>query len=353
MMYGGDARLLAFNRRSALAAAGVGALGGVRLPTFAAMEPAVAVISPLCDPCVTTVQSARGQEITLVGTAHISEDSAELVSRVIRSEKPDVVMIELDASRAAKLIGRASPSLKIVRPDGSLERTRSADVAAAPSALAAPPAAAPPPTSTFGIGRVAGRMLQGDLEDAKAEAVGAGLSTLYKQLDTMGFQSGQEFVVAVREADALGANVLLGDRDARQTVRRMGAALSDVLADRKALENLAPPPAAIMATSPETAEFTRENVLSAMAVLKQRENVRALAEYLRTNVPALYEALIAERDRYMAASILGCEGQRIVAVVGLAHVDGIEATVLAEKGTAKELAKPRACDAQRASQIKI
>ena len=33
-------------------------------------------------------------------------------------------------------------------------------------------------------------------------------------------QSGNEFVVAVREADALGATLLLGDRDARQTLRR-------------------------------------------------------------------------------------------------------------------------------------
>ena len=35
-----------------------------------------------------------------------------------------------------------------------------------------------------------------------------------------------------------------------------------------------------------------------MAVLKQRENVRALSAYMRSEVPPLYTALIAERDAY-------------------------------------------------------
>mmetsp|Transcript_14974 Transcript_14974/g.38637 ORF Transcript_14974/g.38637 Transcript_14974/m.38637 type:complete len:369 (+) Transcript_14974:51-1157(+) len=346
------------DRRTALVAGTAGLLtqphrrvasAAVSLPT-----PSISLPSPICDQSVTQVRSARGQDITLVGTAHISEDSAELVSRIIRNQRPDVVMIELDPARAAKLIGRASQTLKLEDPERAQLRGARPDLALAPLPppsfpvpVASPSAPATPATSTFGIGSVAGRALRGDLEEAKAEAVGAGLSSLYKQLDNMGFQSGQEFVVAVREADALGASLLLGDQDARKTLRRLKDALGEVLSNPKALDNLAPPPAALAAVTggDGPGELNRENVESAMAVLKQRDNVRALSAYLRTNVPALYEALIAERDRYMANSLLGSDGRTIVAVVGLAHVDGIEAAILREAGTSKSVTKPSACAA--------
>ncbi len=40
-----------------------------------------------------------GREFILVGTAHISRQSAELVRRVIEEEKPDTVCVELDQRR--------------------------------------------------------------------------------------------------------------------------------------------------------------------------------------------------------------------------------------------------------------
>lgn len=39
------------------------------------------------------------KEIILVGTAHVSRDSADLVERVISEERPDTVCIELCRSR--------------------------------------------------------------------------------------------------------------------------------------------------------------------------------------------------------------------------------------------------------------
>lgn len=273
----------------------------------------------LCDSCVSVVQTAR-QEITLVGTAHISEDSAVLVQRVLRQVQPDTVMIELDASRAAKLLG-------------AMGRTQTQNAAAGDTADRAPPT----------IGRLAGRVLRGDLQEAKADAVGVGLSSMYRQLDQMGFQSGAEFVVAVREADALNATLLLGDRDARQTLRRLSDALGTVLlAPAGTYGSGAPLPAALLeATSGANSELTRDSMAKTMEVLKQRDNVRALSAYMRSEVPPLYEALIAERDAFMANSLLGAEGQRLVAVVGLAHVDGIEAAILAEAGAHD--ARPRVC----------
>ena len=90
-------------------------------------------------------------------------------------------------------------------------------------------------------------------------------------------------------------------------------------------------------------EMTKESVSTTLSVLKQRENVRALSSYLRTEVPPLYTALIGERDEYMAQSLLGSSGERIVAVIGLAHVDGIEAAIL--KANGDKIASPKACRA--------
>ncbi len=46
------------------------------------------------------------KEIILVGTAHVSKESAELVKEVILSEKPDTVCLELCATRLASLRDR-------------------------------------------------------------------------------------------------------------------------------------------------------------------------------------------------------------------------------------------------------
>jgi pheromone shutdown protein TraB len=60
-------------------------------------------------------------------------------------------------------------------------------------------------------------------------------------------------------------------------------------------------------------------------VMKSKENVRKIMGELQRLAPAIYEALVGERDAYMAAGLNGLnEIETIVAVVGIAHVDGIE-----------------------------
>jgi len=46
---------------------------------------------------------AAGKEIILVGTAHVSKESIELVRETIEKEKPDVVGVELDFQRLQQL----------------------------------------------------------------------------------------------------------------------------------------------------------------------------------------------------------------------------------------------------------
>ena len=78
-----------------------------------------------------------------MGTAHISADSALLVQRVLRQVKPDTVMIELDASRAGKLLAK--------RPSAGAGDA----AAAAAGGGGGDDAGRAPPSS---IGRLAGRV---------------------------------------------------------------------------------------------------------------------------------------------------------------------------------------------------
>ena len=57
------------------------------------------------------------KEITLIGTAHVSRESADLVVKVIEEEKPDTVCIELCDSRykARKIDGRIRISLRLLK----------------------------------------------------------------------------------------------------------------------------------------------------------------------------------------------------------------------------------------------
>ena len=54
-----------------------------------------------CSESVVVLKKGRN-EVVIIGTAHISDESAKLVQRTIRTVSPDVVMIELDPKRIGK-----------------------------------------------------------------------------------------------------------------------------------------------------------------------------------------------------------------------------------------------------------
>lgn len=62
----------------------------------------------------------------------------------------------------------------------------------------------------------------------------------------------------------------------------------------------------------------------AVEQLKERSTVRELMATLEKSLPDVYQALIGERDAYMAESLLKANGKSSVGVVGMAHMDGIE-----------------------------
>ena len=79
----------------------------------------------------------------------------------------------------------------------------------------------------------------------------------------------------------------------------------------------------------------REELARLVETLKERDNVDALMGSLKASAPLVYEAMVAERDRYMAEGIDGEGGsRRMVAVVGVAHLRGIEEGLM-ERGWKK------------------
>ncbi len=58
--------------------------------------------------------------------------------------------------------------------------------------------------------------------------------------------------------------------------------------------------------------------------MKNREKIRAHFTQFREIAPDLVTALVDERDEIMADNLKKCEGNVIVAVAGIGHMDGIE-----------------------------
>jgi TraB/PrgY/gumN family len=185
-------------------------------------RPSIAVDLPECSDSVTLFQrSSDKKSVILIGTAHISEDSVNLVRRTIRSVKPDVVMIELDSKR----IGRAGVSKQTLNEAGfdfPMYGTKQFPVAALQTPVSDVKAQA---FINLMVGTLAATV-QDWIADAGGALLGRALSEFYKSIEKLGFTAGGEFKAAVEEGRAVGARILLGDRDVDFTLQRLAAAVS-------------------------------------------------------------------------------------------------------------------------------
>jgi pheromone shutdown-related protein TraB len=211
----------------------------------------------------------EGKEIVLVGTAHISQDSVETVRRVIEDESPETVCIELDSQRYESLRNqRRWESLNLIQ----VIKNGQVPFLMANLALAA----------------FQKRM---------------GLHT--------GVKPGAELAAAGETAERLGVEVRLVDRDIRTTLlrawRKTGLwkklnLVSTLIAGLFENQKL------------DEAELAR---------LRQTDTLSAMLEEMGTLLPSVKTILVDERDTYMAHFIRNAPGNKIVAVVGAAHIPGI------------------------------
>ncbi len=215
------------------------------------------------------VLEVDGREFVLVGTAHISRESAELVREVIEKEHPDAVCVELDTQRYRALSEKRrwdSLDLKQVIRDQQL------------SALIA-------------------NLL---------------LASYQKELGgALGVVPGTELLEATKVAEELGIPVSLCDRDVRITLRRAWASMSFF----KKAQLLSVMLAGVFSRPQLSEEDLRR--------IRQRDVLTELMQELGEALPDIKRVLIDERDAYLAHKIRETPGRRIVAVVGAGHVEGM------------------------------
>lgn len=223
-----------------------------------------------------------GRRIILVGTAHISRESAELAQRVIAELHPDGVCIELDEKRYDALANRKRWELLDLR---EIFRRRQ--------------------LATLLINLL--------------------LASYQKRLgDKLGVRPGSEMLAAVASAKKLNIPISLCDRDVRVTMRRAWRATPW---HRKAMLL-----GALLASMFDRSEVSEERLRQ----LRDSDLLSEMLAGLGRDLPELKSVLIDERDTFLAEKIKATPGQKLVAVVGAGHVAGIIAALKEDRS--RELA---------------
>jgi pheromone shutdown-related protein TraB len=210
-----------------------------------------------------------GREIILIGTAHVSQESVDMVRQTIASEEPDRVCVELDSQRYQALKDDSRwQSLNLVQAIRSGQ----------------------------------GSFLLANLA----------LVSFQKRMGMQtGVRPGAELMAAATAAEENGIALSLVDRNIRTTLLRawrmtgFGKRLNILAALLSGLFD---------STKIDEAELAR---------LRQSDALNGMIEEMGSALPSVKAILIDERDRYMAHNIRCASGNKVVAVVGAAHVPGI------------------------------
>ena len=235
----------------------------------------------------TSTLTLNGQEIILIGTAHVSRDSINEVRNAILEGKPDYVCVELDAARYASIVKK--------------ENWESLDMA-----------------KVFREGK--GFLLMANLV----------LSGFQRRMGAeLGVKPGEEMMVALQTADELGIPHNLSDREVHTTLRRAW--------NRCSLWSKSKLLASLLAGAFTTEKLTAEEIEN----LKNHNELDGMMSELAEYLPSVKETLIDERDRYLAAKIWNTaqaagsdlktspenasRPPRVIAVVGAGHMNGIKA----------------------------
>jgi pheromone shutdown-related protein TraB len=218
--------------------------------------------------------STQGRLVILVGTAHISRESATLVRETISREQPDYVCVELDPQR-----------LEALSQQRRWEDINLKDV-----------------------------IRQGQLSQLLATLV---LSSYQKRLGgQLGVMPGVEMLEAVHAAEEQGIPIALCDREIRITLLRAWR-LTPFFKKMLLLSALI---GSMFDTTPISEQTLRD--------IRQQDVLSGMLDELGEVLPVLRQVLVDERDRYLAQRIRQTPGERIVAVIGAAHVTGVRRALL-------------------------
>jgi len=235
-------------------------------------------------------------EIYLVGTAHVSKESAKQVAELVALVKPTSVCVELCDERYRTIREKINQ-----RGAGKKSSTGTSDFV------------------RDAVKDFVGAFAPGGSSSLGDNLLGAAMKTFYGFFKLSGLDPGGEFKEAVKAADAVGAKIVCVDRDVRQTLRRVREAMSweDVLTLMSG--NVKPG-----GPEPPPTDGGMHDIERAIESLKTRAHIRQMREFLAHQVPKVSRVFVDERDEIMVQALLSHGDERVVAVVGMAHMDGIE-----------------------------
>ena len=217
-----------------------------------------------------------GKEIILVGTAHISRKSEELVKETIDKYNPEIIGVELDYAR-----------LKQLRSGEKWRETNVVQVIKTGQ------------TYLFLINLL--------------------LSNLQKKIgETIGIKAGSDMISAIEEAETRKIRIALLDRDIKITMKR-AVAKATLVEKLKLFYSMS---LMIFGAKKEKIDEAR------IEQMKKKDVMTELMEEFSRELPSLKEVLVDERDLYIADRIQRCPAKKIVAVVGAGHLDGIEKNII-------------------------
>lgn len=214
--------------------------------------------------------------VFVVGTAHISQESANEVVEIIEREKPETVCVELCAARYESLSRRDQwknmDIFKVIREK-----------------------------KTFLL--LANIIL---------------LSFQKKLGDKLGIQPGKEMIAAIDSAETIGAEVILADRNVQTTFQKTWRSLP--------FKEKATVLMQLVMSIFVSEEINKEDIEK----MKTQDVLTETLEAFSQQSPMMKKVLIDERDQYLAEKIRTAPGKKIVAVVGAGHVPGIKKEIYQE-----------------------
>lgn len=218
-----------------------------------------------------------GKEIIIIGTAHVSRQSADQVKEVIASENPDSVCIELDEQRYQSIMDK--------------DKWKNMDI--------------------FKV-----------FKEKKATLLLMNLviSSFQNRLaKQFGIKPGQEMIQGIESAKELDANLVLADRDIQITFARIWHGVG-FWGKAKLLFQIL------------LSIFNKEDISEEeLEKLKSEDMLDSILREFTVSFPKLKKPLIDERDQYLSQNIKEAPGEKVVAVVGAAHVPGIKNEISKEQ----------------------
>ncbi len=212
--------------------------------------------------------------LTIIGTAHVSEESVNEVKDAIYEQQPDVVAIELDRGRYIRL----KKQMMGIEEDDTISVSQIIKENK---------------VSLFFTSTLLGYF---------QSKIGADLDVA----------PGSEMIGAIEASEDLEIPIALIDRDVNVTLQR---ALNKMgfIEKMKFLFGLI---ASALGFGDEEEIDVEE--------LKNPENLDDLMEMFKDEAPSVHEVLVHERDAYLAGKIMQLPQDHVIAVVGAGHKPGIE-----------------------------